>query len=79
MAESAAHLVALVLLPLEYHRDPSGHRRQVEEQKYLDTMAEIARRFGGGMLWRWPFTSGWSVPFTYRWWRSARTADHQAT
>lgn len=54
MAESADLLVALVLLPLEYNRDSSGHRRQVEEQKYIETMAEIARKFGGGVLWRWP-------------------------
>ena len=54
MPESANLLVALVLLPLEYNRDVSGHRRPIEEQQYLATMAEIARRFGGGVLWRWP-------------------------
>jgi len=54
MAEPADLMVALVLLPLAYNTDSSGHRRQVEEQRYVDTMSEIARKFGGGVLWRWP-------------------------
>ena len=30
MAESADLLATLVLLPLEYNRDPSGQRREIE-------------------------------------------------
>jgi hypothetical protein len=75
MAESADLLVALVLLPLEYNQDASGQRREIEEPTYLETMAEIARRFGGGVLWRWP---AGERPRGFWWSRGILHDDHLA-
>lgn len=45
-------LVALIVLPQEYNADERGERRPVETEKFDETMEEIAKRFGGGALWR---------------------------
>ncbi len=52
MSASGGVLVALLLLPTEYNPDPSGRRRPIEAWKYLDTMRELAAKFGGGSLLR---------------------------
>jgi hypothetical protein len=33
-----------------YNPDATGHRASVEDDKFLDTADELARRFGGGTL-----------------------------
>ena len=47
-----ASVVALVVLPERYNMGAPGLGRSVEEDKFERTMAEIAARFGGGVLWR---------------------------
>lgn len=44
----------LVTLPAFYNADPGGRRRPVEDAKFRRTAEELARRFRGGTLWRWP-------------------------
>ena len=43
-------ITVLLRLPLFYNPDTTGHRAQVEDDKFLDTADELARRFGGGTL-----------------------------
>lgn len=43
-------VTVLLRLPLSYNPDASGHREPVEDEKFLDTADEVARQFGGGML-----------------------------
>lgn len=48
-------VTVLIPLPLEYNPDASGHRRAVEDEKFLQTAEEITLHFGeGGTLWRFP-------------------------
>jgi hypothetical protein len=44
----------LVPLPTFYNPDAKGHRRPIEGEKFTATAGEIAKRFGGGVLWRFP-------------------------
>ena len=39
-----------VRLPVFYNPDAAGRRAPVEDDKFLDTAEELARRFGGGTL-----------------------------
>ena len=41
-------VTALVVLPLSYNPDRLGHRRPIEQQKFVETCEEVALRFGGG-------------------------------
>jgi len=43
-------ITVLLRLPLFYNPDALGYRAPVEEDKFVDTADEIARRFGGGTL-----------------------------
>ena len=43
-------LTVLLRLPLFYNPDAAGHRNPIEDDKFLDTADELARRFGGGTL-----------------------------
>ncbi len=52
MSASGGFIVALLLLPTEYNPDASGRRRRIEAQKYIDTMRDLATKFGGGSLLR---------------------------
>ena len=36
-------------LPILYNPDALGHRAPIEDDKFLETADEIARRFGGGV------------------------------
>ena len=40
----------LLRLPVFYNPDAAGYRASVEDDKFLDTADELARRFGGGTL-----------------------------
>jgi hypothetical protein len=44
----------LVPLPMYYNPDAAGRRRLIERRKFVRTAEEVAQRFGGGTLWRWP-------------------------
>lgn len=52
MPQSARHVVALLILPQAYNPDEQGRRLAVEDEKFRLTVEEIARRFGGGVLWK---------------------------
>jgi hypothetical protein len=54
MAGSSRVVTVLIPLPLTYNPDAKGRRRRIEERKFTQTMQEIAKRFGGGVLWRFP-------------------------
>jgi hypothetical protein len=43
-------VTVLLRLPLFYNPDARGHRGPIEDDKFLETANEIARRFGGGTL-----------------------------
>ena len=47
-------ITVLIPLPLTYNPDAKRRRRRIEKQKFVQTMEEVARRFGGGILWRFP-------------------------
>lgn len=47
-------VTVLVPLPILYNPDPAGNRRPVEDEKLRMAAEELARRFGGGVLWRFP-------------------------
>jgi hypothetical protein len=49
-----ALVTVLVPLPEFYNPDETGYRRRIEEEKFTATAEEVARRFGGGVLWRFP-------------------------
>ncbi|HEX9727360.1 MAG TPA: hypothetical protein VGA37_02505 [Gemmatimonadales bacterium] len=44
--------MALITLPHTHNPDVHGNRRRVEDEKFEQTMEELAARFGGGALWR---------------------------
>lgn len=41
-------ITVLLRLPVFYNADAAGYRAPVEDEKFLDTADELARRFGGG-------------------------------
>ena len=43
-------VTVLLRLPIAYHPDAQGHRAPIEDDKFLKTADEIARKFGGGTL-----------------------------
>ena len=43
-------ITVLLRLPMFYNPDAAGYRAPVEDDKFLDTADELARRFGGGTL-----------------------------
>ena len=43
-------VTVLLRLPVFYNPDARGHRVPIEDDKFLETANEIARRFGGGTL-----------------------------
>lgn len=45
-------ICALILLPVTYNPDALGRRSPVEDAKFLMTAEEIAKRFGGGTIFR---------------------------
>lgn len=50
MPRSVDMVTALILLPLSYNPDASGHRQPIEDEKFVATAEDIARKFGGGTL-----------------------------
>jgi len=51
MSNGTTGLITVLLrLPVFYDPDAAGHRGSVEDDKFLDTADELARRFGGGTL-----------------------------
>jgi hypothetical protein len=52
MAHSSEVITVLVPLPLTYNPDARGRRCRIGEEKFQHTMTDIAKRFGGGVLWR---------------------------
>ncbi len=52
MSSSTPIVTVLIPLPLTYNPGAKGHRRQIEEQKFVQTMKEIAVQFGGGVMHR---------------------------
>ena len=47
---TAGWITVLFRLPVFYNPDAAGYRAPVEDEKFLDTADELARRFGGGTL-----------------------------
>jgi hypothetical protein len=43
-------ITVLLRLPAFYNPEAAGHRAPIEDDKFLDTADELARRFGGGTL-----------------------------
>lgn len=64
------HATALLHLPMFYNPDECGQRMPVEDQKFEQTGAEIAAKFGGGFLHR--FRMGEARGF---WWDKG-VVDH---
>lgn len=58
-------VTALIPLPVLYNADERGRREPVEDEHFERTAEEIARAFGGGVLWR--FRKGQARGF---WWDS---------
>ncbi len=52
MSEGERTATILVMLPVFYNADAQGVRKPIEDEKFEMTMQEIARRFGGGTLFR---------------------------
>jgi hypothetical protein len=50
MPDEPGWVTVLLRLPLYYNPDPTGAREPVEEEKFVETAADLARRFGGGTL-----------------------------
>ncbi len=71
MEASPRRIVALVILPTTYNPDAQGQRERVEDEKFSQTMEEIATRFGGGVLWRF----NRETPRGY-WWDRATLSRH---
>jgi len=63
-------MVALLVLPQAYNPDEHGRRRNVPDEKFRKTAEEIAKRFGGGVLWRFedgaPTGYWWDRGFLYQ-------------
>ena len=70
MARSPGVVTVLIPLPLTYNPDAAGRRRPIEETKFSETMGEIAKRFGGGVLWRFrndpPDGFWWNKGYLYK-------------
>jgi hypothetical protein len=47
---TTAWITVLLRLPVFYNPDAVGHRAPIENDKFLDTADELARRFDGGTL-----------------------------
>jgi hypothetical protein len=47
---TTAWITVLLRLPVFYNPDTVGHRAPIENDKFLDTADELARRFDGGTL-----------------------------
>jgi hypothetical protein len=47
---SIGWITVLLRLPVFYNADAAGYRAPVEDENFLDTADELARRFGGGTL-----------------------------
>jgi hypothetical protein len=47
-------ITVLLRLAAFYNPDAAGYRAAVEDEKFLDTADELARRFGGGTLFVFP-------------------------
>ncbi len=47
-------VTVLVPLPMFHNPDSAGNRRPMEDEKFAMTAEEVARRFGGGLIWRFP-------------------------
>jgi hypothetical protein len=60
--------------PTTYNPDAQGERAKVEDEKFDQTMEEIAKRFGGGVLWRFDR----EVPRGYWWDRGMMYSDELA-
>lgn len=54
MAERPALLTALIILPVTYNRDAEGKQKPVEDEKFIQTAEEIAKKYGGGTIHRYP-------------------------
>ncbi len=65
-------VTVLVPLPRFYNPDAAGNRRPMEDEKFTMTAEEVARRFGGGVLWLFPEGSG---PSGYWWNRGILSTD----
>ncbi|SRR6266496_6061909 len=51
MSEGSTGWVTVLLrLPVFYNPDAAGHRAPVEDDKFLQTAADLAEQFGGGTL-----------------------------
>jgi hypothetical protein len=74
MVKPSSQLVALVVLPEAYNPDSTGRRRPIEDEKFAQTMRELAAHFGGGALWR--FRAG--SPRGYWWSRGVLYEDELA-
>jgi len=46
----ARWVTVLMRLPVFYNPDAQGYRAPIEDDKFIETADEIARRFGGGTL-----------------------------
>lgn len=67
-----ALVTVLVPLPVFYNPDATGKRRPMEEEKLTATAEEVARKFGGAVLWRFSEESG---PRGYWWNRGILDID----
>ncbi len=65
-------VTVLVPLPVFYNPDATGNRRPIEEEKLTATAEEVAREFGGAVLWRFSEGSG---PRGYWWNREILDID----
>jgi hypothetical protein len=54
VAERPALLTALIVLPVTYNPDATGNKKPVEDEKFIQTAEEIAKKFGGGTIHRYP-------------------------
>ncbi len=47
-------VTVLVHLPTLYNPDKTGNRRPIDDERFMLTSEELAQKFGGGTLWRFP-------------------------
>jgi hypothetical protein len=52
MSSSPSVVTVLIPLPLTYNPDAKGDRLKIEKEKFVHTMEEISKQFGGGVLHR---------------------------
>ena len=50
MSDGTTWVTVLMRFPIFYNPDAHGHRAPIEDDKFLATADDIARRFGGGTL-----------------------------